>query len=824
VGGAVIAVERARLGAWSERWRYPDLVELLLAADLAEPAARDAIVAGLAAPVSTLQEAVDRLLARGAFAAAESLADLEGRSRDAAIDTPIDAQVTRARKRAADDLGRRVQELRVRGGRVGLQDHPPAVDLDQLQHRADAEVALDQWEGEVTRAEDARAQALEARLVEASGDDHPVWAERVRQCLRARHFPSAERLLEMGPFHAEPIEPEHVRPLDPIWPWEDWPLDEVLAWYLDEAASVPPGFAARWRPAAGDEAARKLVAALAAVVREPGADSSRLFADELDAVLGAADVLHPVQAHGNGFKTRLFGLVDHHLPFLRLPREVPLWTAPSAWPGPGAPEHPAVWLAPEGSSSPPPDGVALLDAVTIFRLVAPSAREASARQVERRINLMRAICPQLTLPDLLGHGDELDLGPRDAMAGRLAWLLDVLGVRVDGTAIDVLLYDTGGHPRALRTALEAILPVGDRPERLDLPELARWRERPDSMEALRRAVLGGLSRDPEAAAVVYALLLAYAGQPAATFTAGDVSELLQVLAGEYPHLPELTGFMDVEVALARTEVDGLVEGRAGKAYGWVAPGLMALLSGTDLEERATEALLRAHRRRGVLAILPVPEPGRKERHLAIGHLSGLSRVLEGLEEVARGDEAVHELVQRAHHHLSHLIEYVPALRESPDELVEAIPLELVSQLRELERRPRPRLHLDVGTDGPATLDVSASPHALRLAFENLLLNAEQTLDAEPAEGIRHVMITASLGDGGASAVVDVEDDGPGLSEEARRRFLDGVSPGPAGGRGRGLCDAQECLAYYGGTIVPLEAPSERLGGAHFRIRLPLLPR
>ncbi|OLL74737.1 putative two-component sensor kinase [Pseudonocardia sp. Ae168_Ps1] len=85
-------------------------------------------------------------------------------------------------------------------------------------------------------------------------------------------------------------------------------------------------------------------------------------------------------------------------------------------------------------------------------------------------------------------------------------------------------------------------------------------------------------------------------------------------------------------------------------------------------------------------------------------------------------------------------------------------------------------------------------------------------------------VTVSVGTDGATAVIDVEDDGCGVPEADRARVferfvrLDEARSRGDGGSGLGLSIVSELVAAHGGTVAALESPE--LGGARFRVTLP----
>ena len=77
------------------------------------------------------------------------------------------------------------------------------------------------------------------------------------------------------------------------------------------------------------------------------------------------------------------------------------------------------------------------------------------------------------------------------------------------------------------------------------------------------------------------------------------------------------------------------------------------------------------------------------------------------------------------------------------------------------------------------------------------------------------------------AVLEVEDDGPGVPASIAANLFDPLVSGRSGGSGLGLAMAKRIVAAHGGTIAlvtsdPAHASSASNGGATFRIVLPLL--
>lgn len=129
-----------------------------------------------------------------------------------------------------------------------------------------------------------------------------------------------------------------------------------------------------------------------------------------------------------------------------------------------------------------------------------------------------------------------------------------------------------------------------------------------------------------------------------------------------------------------------------------------------------------------------------------------------------------------------------------------------------------RLHLDRADDAP--LSMSADGSRLARVFENLIDNA---LSFSPDDGT----VSVALSHGGGTIVVRVEDEGPGVPDEAReaifRRFHS-IRPDHEGfgeHSGLGLAIARTIIEAHSGAIH-VEARDDRTSGARFVVRLPAL--
>jgi two-component system OmpR family sensor kinase len=130
----------------------------------------------------------------------------------------------------------------------------------------------------------------------------------------------------------------------------------------------------------------------------------------------------------------------------------------------------------------------------------------------------------------------------------------------------------------------------------------------------------------------------------------------------------------------------------------------------------------------------------------------------------------------------------------------------------IAREVRPELRLQTDLRGDTTR-VVCDLHLIELVLKNLLYNAAR-------HARREIMVTFAVHDGMNELIVD--DDGPGVPEEDRRRIFDSFVQleHPAGGKtgfGLGLAIVKRALEWHGGEV---SADASPLGGARFRAAWP----
>jgi signal transduction histidine kinase len=117
-------------------------------------------------------------------------------------------------------------------------------------------------------------------------------------------------------------------------------------------------------------------------------------------------------------------------------------------------------------------------------------------------------------------------------------------------------------------------------------------------------------------------------------------------------------------------------------------------------------------------------------------------------------------------------------------------------------------------DSIVSARVKFTPHELRSVVANLVMNA-----AEALGGNGKVELTAR--DSGSSVVVEVSDNGPGISAELISKVIGkGFTSGKSGGTGLGLHHANECVKLWGGHLQIKSAP----GNTSVSLTLPIVDR
>jgi two-component system nitrogen regulation sensor histidine kinase NtrY len=125
--------------------------------------------------------------------------------------------------------------------------------------------------------------------------------------------------------------------------------------------------------------------------------------------------------------------------------------------------------------------------------------------------------------------------------------------------------------------------------------------------------------------------------------------------------------------------------------------------------------------------------------------------------------------------------------------------------------------IDVAVElAPRKLPVQIDSMMLKLCVDNLVRNAVEAL--LPLDGHQRVLVR--LGARKDRALLEVHDSGPGVSATERQRVFDPYVTTKGDGTGLGLAIVKKVVLEHHGSIVCEES---ELGGAAFRIELPLVP-
>jgi PAS domain S-box-containing protein len=113
--------------------------------------------------------------------------------------------------------------------------------------------------------------------------------------------------------------------------------------------------------------------------------------------------------------------------------------------------------------------------------------------------------------------------------------------------------------------------------------------------------------------------------------------------------------------------------------------------------------------------------------------------------------------------------------------------------------------------------VFADPHQIQQVLLNLIINAEQAMLA--AHGRGTLVVRTWQDESGESVVLEVNDDGPGVSDEVKKKIFDPFFTTKAVGKGTGLglTVAYAIVEEHGGRLWVESQPGQ---GASFFIQLP----
>ncbi|HWC65396.1 MAG TPA: ATP-binding protein [Thermoanaerobaculia bacterium] len=226
------------------------------------------------------------------------------------------------------------------------------------------------------------------------------------------------------------------------------------------------------------------------------------------------------------------------------------------------------------------------------------------------------------------------------------------------------------------------------------------------------------------------------------------------------------------------------------------------------EIRAVQARLRDTERRAATAELLAGVA-----HEVRNPLFGITSAAAALERVLSGDPKIAPhlgLIARESRRLSRMMEEMLVLQRVPPRPVGPLPAAAVLRAAAAEVRARhPGLEVPVEIESAAdVLFANADRDRVESVFSNLIENAFAV------SGTAHVRCRVRREEG--FAVVEVEDDGPGIPSEIRDRIFEPFVSTRPGGTGMGLAICRQIVAEHGGSIAVASEP----GRTVFTVRLP----
>jgi signal transduction histidine kinase len=206
-------------------------------------------------------------------------------------------------------------------------------------------------------------------------------------------------------------------------------------------------------------------------------------------------------------------------------------------------------------------------------------------------------------------------------------------------------------------------------------------------------------------------------------------------------------------------------------------------------------------------------------HAEVGtdHAHEPARVTSHLDRMRLGATRAADLVGLLRRHL----------RDEPAPAA-PVPVAMAETVREVIELLRPgfphALVVDVEELSPDAIVRAPDPVQLHQLVLNLVLNAVQVLEGRPAPRLHVAVVVDEEADGAATAVLVVEDNGPGMPPEVRARCFEPYFTTKAvqSGTGLGLAVVRAIATdVLGGSVRASEAEG---GGARFEVRLPCAPR
>jgi signal transduction histidine kinase len=194
-----------------------------------------------------------------------------------------------------------------------------------------------------------------------------------------------------------------------------------------------------------------------------------------------------------------------------------------------------------------------------------------------------------------------------------------------------------------------------------------------------------------------------------------------------------------------------------------------------------------------------------------------TEALDGLDDIIKEAKMANAIV----------VEVLEFVRPIPLQVERASVDEVIKDSITLAEGKMRRGAVSIDTDiAPNVPDLLADPQQLRQLFSNLLANAFEALGGEGHVEIRATVRPAEEEPAGGGellppqVVVEVRDDGPGITPDDLERIFSPFFTTKPQGTGLGLAIVRKVVDAHDGHIDAVSAPGR---GATFRVTLPVVP-
>ena len=289
-----------------------------------------------------------------------------------------------------------------------------------------------------------------------------------------------------------------------------------------------------------------------------------------------------------------------------------------------------------------------------------------------------------------------------------------------------------------------------------------------------------------------------------------LGEPYKKLFGSYVELARMVGdCLETGTVYRRTEIEAVSgDGKLRRLGATIAPielppergprGALCLL--TDITE-VTELREQVALKNNLESLGEMSAGLAHEFKNAIATLQGYAQLLQSLELNEKAQAAAGSLLNEVRNLSGMVTAFLNFARPQPLQLEEVSLSELIADCAE-------ELRVNVAVDLDESLTVRADERMLRLALLNLIRNA---VEAHP-----NGQVFVSAAHDNESIVIEVRDNGPGISPADLQKIFIPFFTTKAKGHGIGLALTHRIITQHGGTLTAANSPD---GGAVFTIKL-----